>query len=107
MRLAGNAEDLRPCRRIQCAGADALAVPDVQLQFRAIPQDAREISPSEIPRPRPDMVGAYRPESPRPNDDVSERSGDARWLDRSLLDGLSEHVRRSLRRFRAQRADAR
>src|SRR5688500_12797450 len=56
VRLGGDAEDLYARPRLRRAGADALAVQDVQLRVRALPQDAREISPRDIRGPRPDVV---------------------------------------------------
>src|SRR5439155_3108457 len=107
MRLAGDAEDLRARTGVRRARADALAVQDVQLRFRALPQDAREVSRSEVPRTRTDLVGEHRSEPHRSDRALSERPSHTRWPDRPLPERLSQYVRGSLRRVRAQRVDAR
>ena len=61
----------------------------------------------ELHRPRADVVGEHRQEPQRPDGALSEGPRDAGRADRSIPARLPEHVRRSLRRLRPERADAR
>src|SRR5205823_13176644 len=85
VRFSGDAGHLRGGPGPSRARADALAIQDVQLRVRALPQDAREVSTRELPRTRADVVGERRQELRRRREEpVSEGTDRRRRSDRSL-----------------------
>ena len=78
VRFAGDAAHLRARPGAQRAGADALAVREVQQGLRAIPPHAREIPAGALHRPRADLVGEHRQEPRRPEGPLPEGAGHRR-----------------------------